>query len=99
LVNNETSIWIHTDVLPHLPYEPGTYVNFQNLDRGFNTLHEMYQKHASWSREAKKLKKALKIMTNETCSASELCDMLTRTQLHVSVSSDDHMTNNGKSVC
>lgn len=77
LVHENVSIWIHTSVLPHLPYERDTYVNFSNLDSAIQTLHFMYQKHAPASKEGIDIHKAYCIMT----SSEDVNDLFSQLKL------------------
>lgn len=62
-------VFLHTSYLPYLPYEANTYVIFDSIEIAFRTLYEMYERHAGFTAEAKKIAFAYHIM-----SVSFLCD-------------------------
>ena len=78
-VRRNGKVYIHTSYLPYLPYEPNTYVIFENLEVAFQTLYEMYEKHAAYTEEAQKLATAYRILQYQCNSLSNvqfMCDIL-----------------------
>lgn len=70
LAKKNARVFIHTSYLPCLPYETNTYVMFDNVYSAFNTLHEMYQKYASWTAEAHKLAVAYNVIRRDSLCES-----------------------------
>lgn len=79
-----TPVWIHTSYLPHLPYEANTYVGFKNMESAFDTLYEMYQKHAIHSEESVAFCRAYRLMVDDVDNLCKICEGLT----NLNVSSD-----------
>lgn len=58
MIKTNSKVCIHTSELPHLPYEPNTYVIFENVFEALRILYEMYSKYAYGSDEAKQISNA-----------------------------------------
>ncbi len=74
LVHRNSRVCIHTSYLPHIPYEQNTYLCFDNIERAFEALYEMYSQYAHFTQEGKQFIQAYNIMKGEYTTMNQLCD-------------------------
>ena len=74
LMDRNFRVFIHTSYLPLLPFEPNTYVMYENVEIAFEMLNVLYSRCAPYSEEARNLSNAYLIMKNDILNVQNLCN-------------------------